>query len=68
MFCRNRDAPIAVINGTSRGELRSGRYAIRSSRTATVTDVMMAVRNRMKSAEMGWRSMYPLSVYAFAKK
>ena len=57
-----------MINGTSRGELRNGRYAIRSSRTATVTDVMMAVRNKIDSAEIGWRSMYPLSVYAFAKK
>ena len=31
------DAPIAVISGTSRGALRSGRYAIRSSSTAVAT-------------------------------
>ena len=35
MFCRNSDAPIAVMSGTSRGAPRRGRYAIRSRRTAT---------------------------------
>ena len=36
---------MAVISGTSLGAFRSGRYAMRSSRTATVVETVPASKN-----------------------
>ena len=52
-YWRKNDAPIAVMNGTSRGAFRNGRYATRSSRTATPVDAAIAARRTMASDTTG---------------
>ncbi len=64
----NSDAPIAVIKGTSLGALRSGRYAMRSSSTATSVDVATDTTSRIASAAYGFALRKPLRRYASAKK
>ena len=68
VFARKSEAPIAVINGTSRGALRRGRYASRSRRTAVPTDTTTATRVTIASARRGLLLRKPLFAYASAKK
>ncbi len=47
LLLMNSDAPMAVISGTRRGARRRGRYAIRSSRTATIMPLTAATASTM---------------------
>ena len=59
VYCRKRDAPMAVMSGTSRGAPRSGRYAIRSSSTAMTMLTIIAVARVRAKARMGLESIMP---------
>ena len=59
---------MAVISGTSRGALRSGRYATRSSRTATIVETAIETTSRMRMATTGSLFRKPLESSVCATK
>ena len=68
VFWRNSEAPIAVMSGTRRGALRSGRYATRSSNTATATEHTMPAIIRIAMESTGLELIKPWSFSTLATK